>query len=86
MMKAAGFICLMVIPCFLWDGKSLIFPFVLLIGRNVRGAKEAGLVHLELAYLNRFTFFCHGESLHRHQQKFCSCLIFKMKRIGKGLS
>lgn len=60
MMKAAGFICLMVIPCFLWDGKSLIFPFVLLIGINVRGAKEAGLVHLELAYLNRFTFFCHG--------------------------
>lgn len=56
MMKAVGFICFMVIPCFLWDGKSLFFPFVLLIARNVRGAKETVLVHFELAYLNRFTF------------------------------
>lgn len=64
MMKVAVFMCLMVIPCFLWGGKSSIFLFVLLIGINVRSAKNGNVGSLRISIFEQIHFCFVMESVH----------------------
>lgn len=81
MMKVAVFMCLMVIPCFLQDGISSIFLFVLLIGVNVRGAKKSSVGSLGISIFKQIHFGLVMESVSRDVGRNFVCVFLgKMKK------
>lgn len=60
MMKVAVFTHLLVTPSSLWDGKSLISLFVLLISINVRDDKSSSVGSLRISIFKQIPLFCHA--------------------------
>lgn len=84
MMKVAVFLCLMVIPYFLWDERSSIFLFVLLIGINVRGAKKGRVSSLRISIFKQIHFCFVTESVRIDiVRNFVCVLLLKMKGFSK---
>ena len=83
-MKVAVFMCLMAIPCFLWDGRSSVFLFVLLIGINVRDAEKGSVGSLRISIFKQIHFCFVVECVRIDADRnFVHVLLLKMKGLSK---